>query len=168
MPRARVQPINPCLWFDDQAEPAARFYTGIFDRSRITEIAYYPEAGREKHGREPGSVMTVAFTLDGQNFVALNGGPAFRFTEAISLQVNCDSQEDIDYFWNTLSAGGDERAKQCGWLKDRYGLSWQVVPTMLAKLVSDGDRAKADRVMAAVMQMKKLDIAEIRRAAVGR
>ncbi len=119
-----VQGITPCLWFDDQAEAAVGLYTGIFKNSRITQTARYGEAGKEIHGRPPGSVMTIAFELDGQGFTALNGGPVFRFTEAVSFQVNCDSQQEVDRYWDLLSAGGDPAAQQCGWLKDRFGLSW--------------------------------------------
>jgi predicted 3-demethylubiquinone-9 3-methyltransferase (glyoxalase superfamily) len=123
-----VQRITPCLWFDDQAQEAAEFYTAIFRNSRIIKIARYGEAGREAHGRPPGSVMTVAFELDGQAFTALNGGPIFKFNEAVSLQINCEAQEEVDHYWNALSKGGDDQAQQCGWLKDKFGLSWQVVP----------------------------------------
>src|SRR5688572_13454403 len=126
-----LQKITPCLWFDSDAEEAANFYLGVFPNSRITQISRYGEAGREHHGKEPGTVMTVAFELDGQSFTALNGGPMFQFTEAISFQVDCDTQEEIDHFWDKLSAGGDARAQACGWLKDRFGVSWQIVPTAL-------------------------------------
>jgi predicted 3-demethylubiquinone-9 3-methyltransferase (glyoxalase superfamily) len=163
----RLQSITPCLWFDDQAEDAAKLYTSIFKNSQIGAISRYGEAGREIHGKPPGSVLTVAFELDGQSFTALNGGPVFKFNEAISLMVNCDSQEEIDYYWEKLSAGGDPSAQQCGWLKDQFGLSWQVVPTALTALMSDPDPAKSGRAMAALMQMKKLDIAELKRAAAG-
>jgi predicted 3-demethylubiquinone-9 3-methyltransferase (glyoxalase superfamily) len=132
-----VQRITPCLWFDDQALPAAEFYTSIFKNSKIGTISRYGEAGREVHGKPAGSVMTVAFVLDGQAFTALNGGPVFRFTEAISLQIDCESQKEVDYYWDKLSEGGDDKAQQCGWLKDRYGLSWQVVPRALIELMSD-------------------------------
>jgi predicted 3-demethylubiquinone-9 3-methyltransferase (glyoxalase superfamily) len=159
------QKIAPCLWFDNQAEQAAQFYTGIFKNSKIVTISRYGEAGREIHGRPPGSVMTVAFELDGQTFTALNGGPIFKFNEAISFQVNCETQEDVDYYWEKLSQGGDEKAQQCGWLKDKYGLSWQVVPTILPKLMADPDRGKSERAMTAMLQMKKLDIARLERAA---
>ena len=121
--------IAPCLWFDDQAEPAAKFYTGIFPNSKTVKITRYGKAGQEVHGGKPGSVLTVAFELDGQAFTALNGGPVFKFNEAISFQVICDTQEEVDYYWEKLSAGGEPKAQQCGWLKDRYGVSWQVVPS---------------------------------------
>ena len=161
---AGVQPIVPCLWFDTQAEEAARFYTGIFKNSKIGKISRYTEAGREVHGRSPGSVMTVAFELNGQPFTALNGGPVFQFTEAISLQIMCATQEEVDHYWNKLGEGGDKAAQQCGWVKDKYGLSWQVVPTVLTELISDPNKEKAGRVMEAMLKMKKIDIAEIKRA----
>ena len=162
-----VQRITPCLWFDDQALPAAEFYTSIFKDSKIGKISRYGEAGREIHGKPAGSVMTVAFELDGQAFTALNGGPVFRFTEAISLQIDCQSQKEVDYYWDKLSEGGDDKAQQCGWLKDRYGLSWQVVPRALIELVSDPDPVKSGRVMEAMLRMKKIDIAGLERAAAG-
>lgn len=157
--------ITPCLWFDHQAEEAAAFYTAIFPNSRITGVSRFPDAGQEIHGKPAGSVMTVSFELDGQPFVALNGGPEFHFNEAVSLQIHCVDQADVDYYWDKLGAGGDERAQQCGWLKDRYGLSWQVVPTLLTTLMQDPDPAKTRRVMQALLQMKKLDIAGLKRAA---
>jgi predicted 3-demethylubiquinone-9 3-methyltransferase (glyoxalase superfamily) len=162
-----ISRITPCLWFDSQAEEAANEYTGIFRNSRIVEVSRYSKAGQDIHGRPPGSVMVVAFELDGVSFTALNGGPHFRFTEAISLQVNCDTQEEIDYYWERLSRGGDPRAQQCGWVKDKYGLSWQIVPSVMAELVRDHQSAGAERAMAAMMQMKKLDIAALRRAHAG-
>lgn len=158
------QPITPCLWFDSQAEEAARYYTGIFKDSRIGRISRYTEAGREVHGRPAGSVMTVEFELNGQPFTALNGGPHFKFNEALSFQIMCRTQEEIDYYWDRLTPGGDPKAQACGWLKDKHGLSWQVVPTVLAELISDPDREKASRVMEALLQMKKLDIAALERA----
>jgi predicted 3-demethylubiquinone-9 3-methyltransferase (glyoxalase superfamily) len=161
MPIAK-QKITPCLWFDTQAEEAANFYARIFDNSRIKGISRYGEAGREIHGREAGSVMVVEFELDGQSFVALNGGPQFKFNEAISLQVHCETQEEIDYFWSKLTHAGAEG--QCGWLKDKYGLSWQIVPTLLPQIMKNADRAKINRLMNAVMQMKKFDIAALQRA----
>ncbi|NUR56675.1 MAG: VOC family protein [Acidobacteria bacterium] len=162
-----TQRIAPCLWFDSQAEEAAAFYTGIFRNSRIVEITRYGEAGREIHGRPPGSVMTVAFELDGQMFTALNGGPVFTFNEAISLQVYCDTQDEIDDYWNRLGAGGDPKAQQCGWLKDRFGVSWQIVPKMLSELLKDPHSAKSQRAMTAMLAMKKLDIAAMQRAYAG-
>jgi predicted 3-demethylubiquinone-9 3-methyltransferase (glyoxalase superfamily) len=163
---ASIQRITPCLWFDEQAEDAARFYSGIFPNSRIVAVSRYGKAGHEIHGRPAGSVMTVAFELDGLPFTALNGGPLFKFSEAISLQVNCDSQQEIDYYWERLTAGGDERAQHCGWLKDRYGISWQVVPSVIQDLVKEGGE-KGDRVMSALLKMKKLDLAALTRAAAG-
>lgn len=160
----RVAHIAPCLWFDDQAEQAAELYLSIFPRSTITDIARYGEAGREFHGKAPGSVMTVAFELDGQAFTALNGGPVVRFNEAISLQVFCDSQAELDHYWDRLSEGGDPQAQQCGWLKDRFGVSWQIVPTVLSALLSGADSARSQRVMTALLQMKKLDIAALQQA----
>ena len=161
MPTAR---IAPCLWFADQAEEAARFYTGIFKNSRIRTITRYGTAGFEAHHRPAGSVMTVEFELDGQPFTALNGGPVFTFNEAISLQIFCTTQDEIDYYWEKLSAGGDPQAQQCGWLKDRYGLSWQVVPANMDELFKDEESPGAKRAMEAMLQMKKLDIAELERA----
>jgi predicted 3-demethylubiquinone-9 3-methyltransferase (glyoxalase superfamily) len=156
--------IAPCLWFNDQAEEAAKYYTGIFRNSRITLISWYGEAGKEIHQRPAGSVMTVAFELDGEPFTALNGGPVFKFNEAISLQVYCANQEEIDHYWNKLRAGGDEKAQQCGWLKDRFGVSWQIVPAILPELISDPDTKKSQRVFEAVLQMKKLDIDKLKQA----
>ncbi len=156
--------IAPCLWFDHQAEEAAKYYCSIFKSSRITDVLRYGEAGREIHGRPPGSVMVVEFELDGQRFTALNGGPLFKFNEAVSLQIYCDTQQDIDYYWDRLTKGGDAKAQQCGWLKDKYGVSWQVVPTAMADLLKDPDSEKSQRAMNAMMQMKKLDIAALERA----
>lgn len=161
------QKIAPCLWFDGQAETAANFYVGIFKNARITQVSRYGKEGYEIHHHRAGSVMTVAFELDGQLFTALNGGPEFKFSEAISFQVFCDTQEEIDGYWDQLSAGGDENAKQCGWLKDRFGVSWQIVPSMLPDMVGDPDSPNAQRAMKAMMQMKKLDIAELKRAYAG-
>ena len=162
-----VQRITPCLWFDGQAQEAAEFYTAIFRNSKIVKIARYGEAGHDVHGKPAGTVMVVAFELDGQTFTALNGGPMFKFNEAISLQVDCETQEDVDYYWDRLSKGGDEGAQQCGWLKDKYGLSWQVVPRVLPEMMSDPDPARSGRVMEAMLQMKKIDIAALRRAYTG-
>ncbi|MFC5460787.1 VOC family protein [Massilia niabensis] len=150
--------ITPCLWFDQQAQEAATDYVGIFPNSRIRAISHYGEAGREVHGMAAGMVLTVTFELDGQPFTALNGGPAFSFNEAVSFQVMCDTQEEIDFFWDRLGAGGDEMARQCGWLKDRYGVSWQIVPRQLQALLTGRDTARTDRVMEALLKMKKLDI----------
>ncbi|MES2069799.1 MAG: VOC family protein [Pseudomonadota bacterium] len=162
-----LQKITPCLWFDDQAEEAAKFYTGIFPNSKIGRISRYSEVGHELHGRPAGSVMVVAFELDGQSFTALNGGPVFKFNEAISFQVNCETQEEVDFFWQKLSAGGDEKAQQCGWLKDKYGASWQIVPSILPELLADGASEQSKRAMQALLQMKKLDIAQLKRAYAG-
>ena len=158
------QRISPCLWFDDQAEEAAKFYVSLFPNSKLGAIARYGEAGKEFHQKQPGSVMTVEFTLDGQAFLALNGGPMFQFSEAISLQVFCDTQDEIDHYWNGLAAGGDPNAQNCGWLKDKFGLSWQIVPRMLGEIMKGPDAAKSQRAMGALMQMKKLDIAQLRAA----
>ncbi len=161
---ATIPTITPCLWFDDQAEEAARFYVAIFDDSRLLEVSRYGEAGQEVHGQLAGRVMTVAFELAGQRFTALNGGPAFRFNEAISLQVHCATQEEVDHSWTRLGEGGDPEAQRCGWLKDRYGLSWQVIPLALIEMLSAPDREKAGRVMQAMLGMRKIDIAALRRA----
>ncbi len=163
-----MQKMATCLWFDSNAEEAARFYTSVFKDSRLGTIVRYGNEGREVHGREPGSVMTAEFELNGQKFVALNGGPLFKFTEAVSFQILCESQQEIDYYWERLTAGGDPKAQQCGWLKDKFGLSWQVVPTVLPKMMMDADRQKADRVMKAFLPMKKFDIAVLQRAYDGR
>jgi predicted 3-demethylubiquinone-9 3-methyltransferase (glyoxalase superfamily) len=159
-----MQKITPCLWFDDQAEEAVEFYTAIFRNSKIVKVARYGEAGREVHGKPAGTVMVVAFELDGQAFTALNGGPMFKFNEAISFQVNCETQEEVDYYWEKLSAGGDETAQQCGWLKDKYGASWQVIPTVLPEMINDPDSEQSQRAMTAMLQMKKIDINELKRA----
>lgn len=158
--------IVPCLWFDDRAEEAAKFYTSIFKGGKIKKISRYTEAGREIHGRTAGSVMTVEFQIAGQSFTALNGGPMFKFTEAVSLQVMCDTQKEVDYFWAKLGEGGE--LGPCGWLKDKFGLSWQVTPAMMSKLFTGKDSKKAERAMAAMLKMKKLDIAALKRAAAGR
>jgi predicted 3-demethylubiquinone-9 3-methyltransferase (glyoxalase superfamily) len=162
--KIHFQRITPFLWFDDQAEEAARFYTGIFSNSRITNITRYSDAGRETHGRPAGSVMVVAFELDGQPFAALNGGPVFRFNEAVSLVVNCETQDEVDYYAEKLTAGGDPEAQQCGWLKDKYGVSWQIVPTIVPELLADPESDRTRRAMLAIMKMKKLDIAALQRA----
>ena len=156
--------ITPCLWFDDQAEDAARFYTGIFKDSKITAITRYPDAGQEIHGKPAGSVLTGAFELDGQSFTALNGGPIFKFNEAVSFQIDCETQEEVDYYWQKLGEGGDPDAQQCGWLKDKFGLSWQVVPSMMGDFFKSGDSQKSERVMNAMLQMKKIDMAALKNA----
>jgi len=154
-----MQKISPCLWFDTEGEEAANFYTSLFPNSRILEVARYGSAGP----RPEGTVMTVSFELDGQEFLALNGGPDFTFNEAISFQVSCETQEDVDRYWSSLSEGGEEGP--CGWLKDRFGLSWQIVPTRLTELLGDPDRDKSQRVMQAMLGMKKIEIPELERAA---
>ena len=158
--------ITPCLWFDSEAEEAANFYVSLFENSRIKRISRYGKEGFEVHGRPAGSVMTVEFELAGQTFTALNGGPIFKFTEAVSFQVHCATQAEIDRFWSRLSEGGQEGP--CGWLMDRYGLSWQVVPAVLPEMLLDPDPAKAQRVTKAFLQMKKFDIAALERAYQGR
>src|SRR5881392_2086692 len=154
-----MQKITPFLWFDNQAEEAAKFYVSVFKNSKIKGMTHY--TGEEPSGQK-GSVMTASFTLDGQEFVALNGGPQFPFTEAVSFMVNCDSQEEVDYYWEKLSAGGKE--VQCGWLKDKFGLSWQIVPVEFFELVSKGTQEQSDRVMAAMMEMVKMDLAKLKQA----
>ncbi len=156
--------ISPCLWLDREAEEAANFYVAIFRNSKIVSISRYGEAGYEIHGKPAGSVMTVEFELDGQSFTALNGGPHFKFNEAVSFQVKCETQEEVDYYWEKLGAGGDAKAQQCGWLKDKFGVSWQIVPTVLGALLNDPDPDKARRAMEATLAMKKLDIAQLKRA----
>jgi predicted 3-demethylubiquinone-9 3-methyltransferase (glyoxalase superfamily) len=158
------QKITPCLWFDEQAEEAATFYTGIFKNSKIVTVTRYGEVGREVHGKAAGTVMTVVFALDGQEFTALNGGPDFTFNEAVSFQVDCRDQEEVDYYWEKLSEGGDEKARICGWLKDKYGVSWQIVPRVLLEMLNDPDTEKAQRVMAAMLLMEKIDIETLSRA----
>ncbi len=153
-----MQKITPCLWFDSNAEEAVNFYTSIFKGSKIGRISRYGEAGYEVHGKPSGTVLTIEFELNGQAFTALNGGPIFKFTEAISFQVSCESQEEVDYYWGKLSEGGDVNAQQCGWLKDKYGVSWQIVPIALAKMLADKDTNKTDRIMTALLQMKKIEI----------
>jgi predicted 3-demethylubiquinone-9 3-methyltransferase (glyoxalase superfamily) len=165
MPKT-TQKIVPFLWFGSQAEEAANFYVSIFNQSRIGAITRYDDEGSKAAGRPKGSVMTVEFELDGQKFTALNGGPLFKFTEAISLVVNCDDQKEVDHFWGKLSAGGEE--VQCGWLKDRFGVSWQVVPTILIELLQDKDPERSRRVMSAMLKMKKLDIDGLKKAHQGR
>lgn len=163
----RFQRITPFLWFDKQAEEAAKFYTSIFPNSRVLDMTHYAKEASEASGQSTGSVMTVAFQLDGQDFTALNGGPIFTFTPALSLVVNCQSGEEVDYYWSKLTEGGDESAQQCGWLKDRYGLSWQVVPTEMIEMLKGSDAAAVSRVTATIMRSKKLDLKELRKAAAG-
>ena len=159
-----MQKITSCLWFDTKAEEAAAFYVSIFKQSKIMQVTRYDQASAEVSGRPEGSVLTVEFEIEGQPFTALNGGPLFKFTEAVSFVVNCETQAEVDHYWEKLSEGGDERAQQCGWLKDKYGVSWQIVPTILATLLADADKAKAGRVMAAMLRMKKLEIEPLRNA----
>lgn len=159
-----AQKITPCLWFDDRAEEAARFYASVFRDSNIKKIAHYGKEGYEIHGMPGGTVMIVEFQIEGQTFTALNGGPLFKFNEAISFQVNCETQEELDYYWGRLSKGGDEKAQQCGWLKDKYGVSWQIIPKVMAELLSDSRSEKSQRAMRAMLQMKKIDIETIKRA----
>jgi predicted 3-demethylubiquinone-9 3-methyltransferase (glyoxalase superfamily) len=161
----RFQRITPFLWFDKQAEEAATFYVSIFENSRVLATTRYSKDASKASGQPEGSAMTVAFQLDGQDFTALNGGPHFKFNEAVSLVVNCRTQADVDHYWNRLSEGGDPNAQQCGWLKDKYGVSWQIVPTELPKLLTDPDPRKAERVMKAMLQMKKIDVDALKRAA---
>lgn len=159
-----MQKIIPCLWFDDKAEEAAKFYASIFKNSKIGDVSRYGKEGYEFHGKEDGTVMTVDFEIEGQKYVALNSGPIFKFNEAISFQVHCETQKEVDYYWEKLSEGGDEKAQQCGWLKDKYGVSWQIVPVVLTKMLQDKDAKKSQRVMKALLQMRKLDIKTLTQA----
>src|SRR5512145_228286 len=161
-----MQKITPCLWFDTEAEEAASFYVSIFEDSKIRSVNRYAKAGQEVHGKPAGSVMAVEFEIEGQKFVGLNGGPQFKFTEAVSFQIHCKSQEEVDYYWSRLTDGGKEVA--CGWLKDKFGLSWQVVPTQLFEMLSSGDAARTERVTNAFMKMKKFDIEKLQRVFDGR
>jgi len=164
---AKIMPrITPCLWFDSQAEEAAKFYTSIFKNSRIEGMTHYDEESSKAAGRPKGSVLTVDFQLEGQSFMALNGGPVFKFTEAVSFVINCENQAEVDYFWEKLTAGG--REVECGWLKDKFGLSWQVVPTVMIEMLKDQDAQKSQRAMAAMLKMKKLDIPALERAYQGK
>lgn len=157
-----MQQITPFFWFDGKAEAAATFYTGIFKNSKILKVARYGESGAKVSGRKQGSVMTVAFQLNGQNFIALNGGPQFKFNESVSFVVHCETQAEVDYFWKKLSAGGQKG--QCGWLKDKFGVSWQVVPSFIGTMMSHPDSAKSQRAMQALLKMRKLDIKKLRAA----
>jgi predicted 3-demethylubiquinone-9 3-methyltransferase (glyoxalase superfamily) len=163
----KLKGIAPCLWYDSQAEEAAKFYVKVFKKSRIENVTRYPDVGQEIHGRPAGSVMMVTFVLAGQRLTALNGGPHFKFSEAISLMVFCDTQKEIDYYWAKLSADGGEESV-CGWLKDKYGLSWQITSTALLKMNQDRNREKAGRAFGAMLKMKKLDIAALKRAYAGK
>jgi predicted 3-demethylubiquinone-9 3-methyltransferase (glyoxalase superfamily) len=157
-----MQKITPCLWFDDKAEEAVNFYTSLFKTSRIKSIAHYGEAGAGAAGRPKGSVMTIVFELDGQEFMALNGGPHFKFTPAISLMVNCQTQAEIDEYWDKLSEGG--ATQPCGWLTDKYGVSWQIVPTVIGEMMQDSQPEKSENVMKAILQMEKIDIEKLKQA----
>jgi predicted 3-demethylubiquinone-9 3-methyltransferase (glyoxalase superfamily) len=160
-----VKSLMPCLWFDTQAEAAANHYVSIFPKSKLGKITRYGNEGKEIHGKPAGSVLVVEFEIEGVKFLALNGGPQFKFDEAVSFQVLCETQADIDYFWSKLARGGEEG--HCGWLKDKFGLSWQVVPTVLPEMLQDPNAARADRAMKAMLQMRKLDIAALKRAQTG-
>jgi predicted 3-demethylubiquinone-9 3-methyltransferase (glyoxalase superfamily) len=159
-----VQKITPMFWFDRQAEEAARYYTSLFPNSSIGRVSYYGKEGFEVHHMPAGTVLTIEFQLDGQKFTALNGGPLFKFNESISFIVNCDTQEELDFYWDKLTEGGDKNAQQCGWLKDKFGVSWQVVPSILPSLLQGKDAAGSQRTMAALMKMKKLDIKTLQEA----
>jgi predicted 3-demethylubiquinone-9 3-methyltransferase (glyoxalase superfamily) len=161
---ATLQKITPNLWFDRQAEEAVRFYTSVFRNSKIGRISRYGKEGFEVHGMPEGTVLTVEFQIEGQQFLALNGGPHFKFNEAISFIVSCETQDEVDYYWDKLREGGDEKAQICGWLKDKFGLSWQVVPRVLSEMLLDEKSEKSQRAMKAMLQMKKLDIAVLRKA----
>lgn len=163
-----MRKIIPHLWFDDQAEDAAELYVSIFKNSKIKEITLYPKAAEEVSGKMAGSVMTVAFQLEGEDFVALNGGPEFKFSEAVSFMVSCEDQEEIDYYWNRLTEGGDAKAQICGWLKDKFGLSWQIVPTALNEMLTDKDPEKSERVMQKILSMKKIILADLEKAYEGK
>jgi predicted 3-demethylubiquinone-9 3-methyltransferase (glyoxalase superfamily) len=159
-----MEKITPCLWFDSNAEEAVNFYTEIFKNSKIGKVSRYGEAGYEIHGKPAGTVLTIEFELNGQAFTALNGGSIFKFNEAISFQVGCESQEEVDYFWLKLSQGGDAKAQQCGWLKDKFGVSWQIIPTALGEMLQSKDAKKSESVMKALLQMRKIDIKTLRQA----
>jgi predicted 3-demethylubiquinone-9 3-methyltransferase (glyoxalase superfamily) len=159
-----MQKISPCLWFDDNAEEAVKFYLSIFKNSKVGNVTRYGKEGYEIHKKKEGSVMTIDFEIEGQKFLALNGGPIFKFNEAISFQIYCDTQEEIDYYWEKLTEGGDKNAQVCGWLKDKFGVSWQVVPIALIKMLQDKDSKKTERVMKAMLQMQKLDIDALSKA----
>ncbi|WP_285765932.1 VOC family protein [Peribacillus sp. SI8-4] len=162
--KKKLQKIATNLWFDSQAEEAATFYTCIFENSKIGRITYYGSIGQEIHGMSEGKVMTIEFELEGQTFVALNGGPQFQFTEAISFIIHCRSQEEVDYYWDKLSEGGEEKAQACGWLKDRFGVSWQIIPEHITDMINDPDPERSARVMTALYQMKKIDINTLKQA----
>ncbi|HEX5673544.1 MAG TPA: VOC family protein [Nitrososphaeraceae archaeon] len=159
-----MQKISPCLWFDDNAEDAVKFYVSIFKNSNVGNVTRYGKEGYEIHKKKEGSVMTIDFEIEGQKFLALNGGPIFKFNEAISFQIYCDTQEEIDYYWEKLTEGGDKNAQVCGWLKDKFGVSWQVVPIAMIKMLQEKDSKKSERVMKAMLQMHKLDIDALTKA----
>ncbi|MEO8150393.1 MAG: VOC family protein [Bacteroidia bacterium] len=160
----KLQQISSCLWFDTQAEDAAKFYTSIFKNSSVGKTSYFTKEGFEIHGKPAGSVMTVEFQIEGQKFLALNGGPQFKFTEAVSFIVNCETQEEINYYWEKLSQDGDPKAQQCGWLKDKFGLSWQIAPTIMSDMFTDPNSEKSARVMKVFLPMKKIDIEILKNA----
>lgn len=159
-----MQKISPCLWFDNNAEDAVQFYVSIFKNAKSGNVTRYGKEGYEIHKKKEGTVMTIDFEIEGQKFLALNGGPVFKFNEAISFQIYCDTQEEIDYYWEKLTEGGDKNAQVCGWLKDKFGVSWQVVPHVLIKMLQDKDSNKTERVMKAMLQMHKLDINALTKA----
>jgi predicted 3-demethylubiquinone-9 3-methyltransferase (glyoxalase superfamily) len=158
-----MQKITPFLWFDDQAEEAVKFYTSVFKNSKVGRILRYGEEAAKASGRPAGSVLTIEFEIEGQKFVALNGGPQFKFNESVSFVVNCDTQEEVDYYWGKLTSDGGEESA-CGWLKDKFGLSWQVTPTVLIDMLHDKDSEKAERVMKTMLQMQKIDIEKLKEA----
>lgn len=161
---AKMQRISPCLWFDGQAEEAVKFYTSVFKNSKIGKISHYGSEGFEVHHIPEGTVLTVQFFLEDQEFVALNGGPEFKFNEAMSLMINCETQQEIDYYWEKLSEGGDKSAQVCGWLKDKFGVSWQVAPIFVSDVLSKGTNARTENMMKTLMKMKKLDLAKLKEA----
>lgn len=159
-----MQKISPCLWFDNKAEEAVQFYVSIFKNSKIGNVTYYGKEGYDIHKKKEGTVMTIDFEIEGQKFLALNGGPIFRFNEAISFQIYCETQDEVDYYWDKLTEGGDKNAQVCGWLKDKFGVSWQVVPNVLVKMLQDKDSKKTENVMRVMLQMQKLDINALTKA----
>jgi len=159
-----MQKISPCLWFDNNAEEAVEFYVSIFKNSKIDNVTHYGKEGYDIHKKKEGTVMTIDFEIEGQKFMALNGGPIFRFNEAISFQIYCETQDEVDYYWDKLTEGGDKNAQVCGWLKDKFGVSWQVVPNVLVKMLQDKDSKKTENVMRVMLQMQKLDINALTKA----
>lgn len=162
--KLKLKKMTTCLWFDMNAEEAANFYTSIFKNSKTGRKMYHGKEGQEIHKMPEGTLMTVEFELENQQFIGLNGGPLFKFTEAVSFMINCETQDEIDYYWERLGEGGDPNAQQCGWLKDKFGVSWQVAPTILDDMIADPDKEKAGKAMNAMLQMKKLDIAKLKEA----